>query len=238
LLGAYHRYCGEPDLPGCEACVADNGHFLNEDISVAEFRDRSAAFLAGALRVVVPSDDTGRRMRRHFDGLSTTTVPHEDDTAIQGSAPASATGSGRPLVCVAGAIGVHKGYEVLLACARDAARRNLDLDFVVVGHTIDDARLMATGRVFVTGRFESGEAAALIARQGARLAFVPSVCPETWCLTLGDIWRAGLSAVAFDTGAPAERIKQTGRGFVLPPGLSPSAINNALIAAISTPGDR
>ena len=41
-------------------------------------------------------------------------------------------------VCVIGAIGIHKGYQVLLDCARDAAERRLPLEFVVVGHTIDD----------------------------------------------------------------------------------------------------
>jgi len=46
---------------------------------------------------------------------------------------------------------------VLLACARDAARRDLDLEFVVVGHTIDDTRMMATGRVLI-----------LLANSGAR----------------------------------------------------------------------
>jgi GT2 family glycosyltransferase len=236
LVAASNRYCGEPDLPGCEACIADNGHFLKENITVADLRTRSAAFLSGARRVVVPSDDAGTRMRRHFDGLATTTVPHEDDAAIRRAAKPPATAPGRPRVCVVGAIGMHKGYEILLACARDAARRDLDLDFVVVGHTIDDARLMATDRVFVTGRFDPAEAVALIARQGTRLAFVPSVWPETWCLTLGDIWRAGLSAAVFDFGAPAERIKRTGGGFMLPSGLSPSAINNALIAAFRKAG--
>jgi GT2 family glycosyltransferase len=245
LVGAHDRYCGEPDLPDCEACVADNGHFLHEDITVADLRRRSASFLAAARRVVVPSDDTGIRMRRHFDGLTTVTVPHEDDRAISlpparpaiardahGRAPA---GRSRAAVCVVGAIGVHKGYDILLACARDAARRDLDLEFVVVGHTIDDARMLATGRVFVTGRFDPDEAVGLIAAQkNARLGFIASICPETWCLSLGDIWRAGLPAAAFDIGAPAERIRQTGRGILLPLGLSASAINNALITAMWT----
>ena len=133
-----------------------------------------------------------------------------------------------------GAIGMHKGYDVLLACARDAARRDLDLEFVVVGHTIDDARMLATGRVFVTGRFEPHEAVDLIAEQNADIGFVASICPETWCLSLGEIWRAGLPAAAFDIGAPAERIRTTGRGIVLPLGLSASAINNALVAATWT----
>ncbi|MEA2740854.1 MAG: hypothetical protein QOH05_4161, partial [Acetobacteraceae bacterium] len=244
LVGAHDRYCGEPDLPDCEACIADNGHFLQEDISVAALRSRSAAFLSAARRVVVPSDDTGTRMRRHFAGLATTAVPHEDDTAIpyarlpriaaRPPATSETTGRGRVSVCVVGAIGVHKGYDILLACARDAVRRDLDLDFIVVGHTIDDARMLATGRVFVTGRFEPDEAVGLIAGQNARIGFVASICPETWCLSLGDIWRAGLPAAAFDIGAPAERIRRSGRGIVLPLGLSASAINNTLLAAMWT----
>ena len=83
LLGAHDRYCGEPDLPDCEDCVADLGHFLHEDISVAALRDRSATFLANARAVVVPSADTGTRMRRHFAGLTPAVVPHENDAAIQ-----------------------------------------------------------------------------------------------------------------------------------------------------------
>ena len=122
---------------------------------------------------------------------------------------------------------------MLLACAEDAERRNLDLEFVVVGHTIDDARLLATGRVFITGQYRPEEAVGLIAQQRADLGFITSIWPETWCLTLGDIWRAGLLVAAFDIGAPAERIRQTGRGFLLPLGLSASAINNALVAAVN-----
>jgi GT2 family glycosyltransferase len=233
LVGAHNRYCGEPDLPDCEACVADNGHFLKEDIAVSALRSRSAAFLAAARRVVVPSDDTGTRIRRHFDGVAPTTVPHEDDARIVASVSTRTGPRGRPSVCVVGGIGVHKGYDVLLACARDAVRRDLDLEFIVVGHTIDDARMLATGRVFVTGRFEPDEAVGLIADQNARLGFVASICPETWCLSLGDIWRAGLKAAAFDIGAPAERIRRTGRGILLPLGLSASAINNTLVAAMA-----
>jgi GT2 family glycosyltransferase len=232
LVAAHGRYCGEPDLRGCQACIADNGHFLREDIAVATLRDRSAAFLGAARQVIVPSDDAGTRMRRHFRGLTTTTVPHDDDASIRPLAVPPAAVSGRQRVCVVGAIGVHKGYEVLLACARDAAERDLDLEFIVVGHTIDDARMLDTGRIFVTGRFEPHEAPALIARQGARLAFLPSIWPETWCLALDDVWHAGLAAVAFDFGAPAERIKRTDRGFLLPLGLPAGAINNALLAAI------
>ena len=117
------------------------------------------------------------------------------------------------------------------ACARDARKRDLDLTFVVAGTTIDDRRLIETGRVFVTGPYRPDEAVALIRAQDAALALLPSIWPETWCFALTELWRAGLRVAAFDIGAPAERIRQTGRGFLLPLGSSPRAINDALLNA-------
>ncbi|HVZ10485.1 glycosyltransferase [Rhodopila sp.] len=233
LLGQQDRYCGEPELPDCASCIADLGHYMNEDLSVEALRARSAAFFAAARTVIAPSEDTATRMRRHFPTLSPTVVPHENDEATPFPPTRRRAGrsNGRIRICVVGGIGKHKGYDVLLACARDAARRSLPLEFVLVGHSIDDARLLATERVFITGPFRPEEIVALIRAQHADLGFVPSVWPETWCLSLGDIWRAGLPAVAFDLGAPAERIRRTGRGFVLPFGLISSSINKALLAA-------
>jgi GT2 family glycosyltransferase len=236
LVAAHNRYCGEPDLRDCEACVADNGSLLKEPIGVAALRHRSAGFLTEARCVVVPAEDVAVRMRRHFSTLSPLTIPHEDDAPPVTRIAPPAARSSRPKICVVGAVGMHKGYEVLLACARDAERRDLDLEFVVVGHTIDDGRIMATGRVFVTGEFDPDEAVGLIAAQHASLGFVPSICPETWCLGLGDLWRAGLRTAAFDIGAPAERIRRIQGGIVLPLGLSANAINSRLVAAIRAAG--
>jgi len=172
LVGAHDRHCGEPDLADCEACVADRGHFLNEDITVAALRSRSAAFLAGARAVVTLSNDTSMRMRRHFPGLSAATIPHEDDAAIPhpraGACLQRPKPDGRLRVCVVGGLGIHKGYHVVLGCARDAVRRNLALEFVVVGNTIDDERLLATDRIFVTGGYQPDEAVDLILAQRAK----------------------------------------------------------------------
>jgi len=243
LVNGRNQYCGEPAVAVCEACVADHGGFTQEAIGGADLRQRSARFLAGARRVIAPSEDTAQRMARHFPGLAPVVVPHDDDAAIPVrlprpraartplpglGAPSPKPGRRRTRVCVLGAIGIHKGYEVLLACARDAAERRLDLEFVVVGTTIDDARLMATGQVFVTGAYDSAQAVELVLRQDADIGFLPSIAPETWCMTLTELWRAGLPVVAFDIGAPAARIRRAGRGFLLPPHLPPGAINNAL----------
>ena len=230
LVGRGDRYCGEPSPTVCQKCVTKMGSYLHEDISVADLLDRSRQILFGAKHVIPPSHDAATRMQRHFPGLSLTVIPHEDDAAVD-EPPPIAPVTGMVRVLVAGAIGLHKGFHVLLACARDARKRGLDLTFVVAGTTIDDQRLMDTGRVFVTGPYQPDEAVALIRAQNATLALLPSIWPETWCLGLTELWRAGLRVAAFDIGAPAERINRTGRGFLLPLGFQPAAINDALLNA-------
>ena len=89
---------------------------------------------------------------------------------------------------------------------------------------------MCTGRVFVTGGFAPEEADRLIRGQRAALGWLPSIWPETWCFALSDAWRAGLNVAVFDIGAQAERVRATGRGTLLPLGLSPMQINDALLA--------
>ena len=233
LVSTGRRYCGEPDLDGCEACVADLGTNLEEDVPVRALVARSAAVLAGAASVTAPSRDAAARMRRHFPGVVPGVQAWEDDGALP---PLDAAPPG-PVrrVCVAGALGLEKGYEVLLDCVRDARRRGLPLEFVVVGYTSDDERLLAAGPVFVTGEYRDADAVALIRAQGAHLAFLPSVWPETWCFALSRAWQAGLAAAAFDLGAQAERIRATGRGWLLPLGLPAGAVNDALLR-VALPG--
>jgi glycosyltransferase involved in cell wall biosynthesis len=199
--------------------------------SVAQFRRDSGRFLRAASHVIVPSMDVSERLRRYFPNVTASVIPHEDEPT---SAPARGRVHGGPArvrrVCVIGAIGVAKGYDVLLGCASEAANRGLPLEFIVVGTTIDDRALLATGRVFVTGGFDADEAIDLIRRQGADVAWLPSICPETWCFALSDAWRSGLRTVVFDIGAQAERVRRTTWGFVLPLGLPSERVNDTLLA--------
>jgi GT2 family glycosyltransferase len=224
LVGREKRYCGEPDLAGCNACVADAGATIEEPIATADLRARSAAELGGAARVVAPSADMGARLRRYFPALQPELEAWEADHSYP---PPIA----RPVrrIAVIGAIGIEKGYEVLLGMARDAAARNLPLDFALVGFSCDDERLRATGRVAITGRYRETEALGLIRSQRADFALIPSVWPETWCYTLTQAWQAGLDVAAFDLGAQAERIRRRGRGLLFPLHTPPAAINTRLL---------
>jgi glycosyltransferase involved in cell wall biosynthesis len=227
------RYCGEPlDTRECDACVMDAGRRIGIDMQVGQLRVASTHFLKQAESVLVSCEEVAERMARHFRGLRTTITPWEDDALLKQASrlaarPVQRRGPRR--VLIVGAIGADKGYDVLLGCVRDAARRQLNLAFTVVGYTMDDARLIDSGPIFITGAFDEAEAISLAAAQRADIGFIPSIWPETWCYTLSTIWRVGLSAVAFAFGAQAQRISRTGLGILLPVGLASERINDALL---------
>ena len=220
------RYCGEPDVAGCIACRAQGGGLFNT-LPVRKLLARSAAEFAAARAVIAPSADVASRLARHFPGVKPRIQPWEDDTAPRPLIPPPPPGSPRNIAIIGG-IGPAKGFDVLLDCAADAAARNLPLTFSVIGGSADDTRLLDAG-IFVTGPYREAELPELLAALKPHLAFLPSICPETWCFTLGEAWAAGLPAIVFDLGAQAARVKATGRGLVLPLGLPADRINDMLL---------
>lgn len=229
LGDAAGRYCGEPDRAGCLACVRANGAPARPGLSLDALRAAAGRLLAGAARVWAPSRDAAARLARHFPTLAPRLMP--GDRVRPPKAVAPDPGAARRRVAVIGAIGPEKGLHVLRAVAAHAARADLPLEFILAGHSLDDAGLLATGRVFVTGAYAREELPGLLARHRPHLAFLPSLVPETWCHALSEAWQAGLPVLAFDLGAPAERIRARGGGWLLPLGLPPARIAEALLAA-------
>ncbi len=222
LTGGDQRYCGEPVVSACEACIAQHGSELEPGLSVAQLRARSRRWLNLAKRIVVPCEDVRERYLRYFPELSLTVQPWESgqDAAqpIADWAASSPPAQVRPCLRVAmlGAISAQKGYHVLLACARAAAQHDLPIEFVLIGYSEDDAPLLATGRVFVTGPYKDEELPRLLGREACHLVWFPSVAPETWCYTLSHALRLDMPVAGFDLGAIGERLRGHARADLHP----------------------
>jgi GT2 family glycosyltransferase/glycosyltransferase involved in cell wall biosynthesis len=221
------RYCGEPDVTGCEACIARAGDGeLFESVSVRAVLERSTIMLRSAARVITPSRDAARRISRHFPGITPEVTPWEDDAEPVRLRPPR---NGPRRIITIGGIGPAKGFDVLRDCARDAAARDLPLAFIIAGSSAEDHELLETGRIFITGLAPELDLPAMLRRLDGDLAFLPSIWPETWCFALSEAWRAGLYSIMFDLGAPAARLAATGRGATIPLGLPPARINDYLL---------
>jgi GT2 family glycosyltransferase len=224
------RFCGEPPPASCERCIAQWGRNDDRSIAPAALRAGAAADFAAARAVIVPSADVSARLRRHMPTVLPTVRPWAAEPAFAGPAANAKSRSRAGLtVAIVGAIGLQKGFPVILACAQDARSRKLNIFFTIVGYTVDDDALEATGHVSITGPFEAEEAGSLIGAQNAAMAFIPSTWPETWCFALTDAWNAGLRTCVFDIGTQAQRVRETGFGWVIPLGLPASRVNDSLL---------
>jgi GT2 family glycosyltransferase/glycosyltransferase involved in cell wall biosynthesis len=237
LVTGDSRYCGEPDLAGCARCVERWGMYLEEEIDTAALRDRSARLMAGAERVTVPSQDAARRLRRYFPDLRPIVLPWET-VAVPPAANVTPIAGERIRVALIGALADHKGFNLLIDCARDAERRGLPLEFVVIGFSQDDHALFATGRIFVTGQYAEGELDALIARERCQAALFASVAPETWCYSLSHALRAALPIVAFSIGALTERLSGVPFARLVSLEISPESLNDVLLELATARPDR
>ena len=129
--------------------------------------------------------------------------------------------------------GYEKGYDILLDCARDAARRDLPIEFRLVGFSCDDKRLLETGKVFITGQYEEAELDGLIDAQHATVGLLPSILPETWSYALSAMMRSGLDVLSFDIGAQAERLRRYRRGRLVPLATPAAALNGVVLKMLA-----
>jgi GT2 family glycosyltransferase/glycosyltransferase involved in cell wall biosynthesis len=236
LIDERNRYCGEPETAVCERCIALNGPHpqLAEPFRAAGgitgWLRLHGGLLRGARRVFVPAGDVAARMERHIPGVAYRVRPHPEaprKVAIRRPASRSAA-----RVAVIGAIGANKGYDLLLACARDALKQGLPLQFYLFGHTVDDAPLRALGNVRLLGEYARADLPRLFAENPCDVALFLSIWPETFCYALTDAYAAGLYPVALEFGALAERIGDSKVGTLLPLDSTPAQINAAILGEV------
>jgi glycosyltransferase involved in cell wall biosynthesis len=206
LVDASGIYCGEPEEDQCDRCLSIHGSDFGR-VRIREWRGRYRELYAGAHAVVVPDDDVARRLARHFPGLRVDVQPHEPGEAfpVQIVRPVLAAQETPLRIVVIGAISKVKGYEVLLACARDIKKRSLPLELVVYGYTLNDVALRREG-VVITGRYLDQFADAGLENLSPHCIWFPYVWPETYSYTLSIALRYAHPVFAFDLGAIASRL--------------------------------
>jgi GT2 family glycosyltransferase/glycosyltransferase involved in cell wall biosynthesis len=230
-------FCGQPDLEACERCVTatslDHGVELalaQAGGSVAAWRSVNAANLLGARQVVAPSLDTVQRMQPYFPQVQIQALPHPE--AAFTFTPRRRKGTKQHRVAILGAIGPHKGVDLLLSCARHARRRGLPVQFVVIGYTSCDDAFEDLANVEISGKYSEAELPALVEASGCSCALFLNVWPETFSYTLSEAWRLGLFPIVPDLGAPSDRVRESGIGAVIPSTRDPQIIMAEVMALL------
>ena len=191
-----------------------------------EWLRETAAFLGSSSAVTAPSRYIAELAERHVPGLRVEIIPNGGAmNADFKLTPRPEFVERRPAhtVAVLGAIGPHKGSELLEAIEPHLAGTGIAI--VVVGYT--DRQLMATWRhdaLFVHGAFRDEEAGAWLRAYGAELVLFANAVPESFSYALSDAWSAGIPVLVPSEGALAERVMRHGGGWLLPRGFGAAQV--------------
>ncbi len=233
-------YCDQAqfDAKNCTRCIQINGFEAHVDLtekyqqfgsSVYTWRKAYQQFLADAEHIFTPSKITADIYRKHFQ-LKNITIKAHAEAAFDIIPAMFESEEGKTLqIAVIGAIGEHKGFNILLACAKNALKQGLPIEFIIFGFTCNDQAFDHLPNVKITGAYQHEDLKDLINQYHCRIALFLSVWPETFSYTLSEAWKSGLYPLAFDIGVFSERIAEVGIGQVIPYTTDPVVINQSLM---------
>lgn len=211
-------YRGLPDWAAIEAWSRMTEHGPEDIGNLSDRRQSYETFLAQAEVVEFPSNAARSVLQSFYPNLNAEVVPHEEPFHTSERATRRQP-DGKIRIASIGAIGVHKGSDLILALARDSAARDLPIEYSIIGYSDQDEAMKAAG-VNVTGAYLSdGEVFDHLAEIQPDLVIIASVWPETYCFTLSIPLALHLPFLVFDIGAQAERASGLDWSVRLDPGL-------------------
>jgi glycosyltransferase involved in cell wall biosynthesis len=203
--------------------IAPNGRFVGEDLyaaarqllagkyakqhpaSLAAWQAENRWLLLGASRVIVPTRDVDRRLRANIPSIQTIIAAHPAEERKWRPIKAPFERDARLRICVLGVVLLHKGVDILAACARLARANHDPIEFHVIGTTDRNRELLDLG-VRITGPYSQEDLPHLLRGCSPHLLWYPAQCPETFSYTLSEGLHSGLPLVVPNLGAFPERV--------------------------------
>ena len=245
MMNGPANYCGslQFDSAACGRCIRINGldpalekAYQRQGASIEQWRSFHLKKLENARTVFIPSQAAAAIYEGHVTTINHRVIEHP---SFMGKQPPISDDALFPLyipgktpVLILGAIGEVKGFHLLKACVHDASLRGLPLHYDLLGFTQDDGSLEGYDAITIRGAYEPERAVEKIRETGCRVALFLSPAPETWSYTLSEVYEAGLYPVGLDIGAIGQRIRQSGKGRVLPLHSTAAMINDCLMEVI------
>lgn len=213
-------YCGEPTEDGCSKClqkmgVHDSSFLQINDLggSIKEWRNYFFCKLNGARKVITPSKDTKSRIEKYLPLKNIEALYHPETVEVIKFK--SKRESGNINIGFVGAIGPHKGLQIIKDMAEEIATNNRDIKLTIIGYTSDDAYFDSYDFVKITGPYKQSELKGVMLDEKVDLVFLASIVPETFGYTYSEVVRLGYPVVALPIGAIQERALSNKAALIL-----------------------
>jgi glycosyltransferase involved in cell wall biosynthesis len=220
LLDAAQTYCaghctsGELDCPAPAKWFADISRLKNA--YVHEWRARMTEALPDASEFVTTSLGAAALVASHFPALEGRIQIIEHGRDVTRRRLAAPPRAGAPVrVVILGVLSRAKGRALVEALVAWNAEQGARFEFHMLGDAAPD--FASAPGVVLHGAYEREELPARLKTIAPSFSLIASIWPETYSHTLTESWAAGIPVLASDLGAPGERIRRHGGGWLLDP---------------------
>ncbi|HAX81154.1 MAG TPA: hypothetical protein DCY40_01110 [Actinobacteria bacterium] len=223
LLDRWGSYCGVPRVASiCDSCLADQPDRVTTTIS--EWRSTSESVLAQADKVIVPDVSVIETMGRAIvmPAMATVEVIPPITLDLAGTVAVGDRALSHRVLIPGRLEAPHKGGSLISELIERLVGRGIEV------HSIGTEDLTPQRGLVVHGGYSPGDLPKLLEDIDADLGLIPSIVPETFSMTLSELWAMGVPVLAADIGALAHRIKTTGAGWVVPSADAASFANTTL----------
>ena len=208
LLYCGEKFCINIENKDCSKCLALSNK-IDHNI-IPDWRNDWHSFLSKFNRIIVPSEDTKKRILEVYNDLDIKSIEHGIDLNEYDYQPDIAEIFN---VAFIGVMCNHKGGNILKKLISNTKNKNIK--FHVFGKSeIDDLTKNKKNYVY-HGKYKRENLSKLLKDNGINLICFFQIWPETYSYTLNEAVSAGIPVLSFDIGAGAERVKKHNLGWVI-----------------------
>lgn len=173
-----------------------------------------------ASELIFPSKTCRDIVLKSFDVKNSfRVVPHDDSTANAGKisikSPKQVAKNSRIDIAVIGAIGPNKGAYALFELCRYIYKHDLAINIYVIGFTCNNNAIKDYSFVHIVGSYDENDFSKIVANYNLQYSLFLSPWPETFSYTISLAFDNKLWPFVLNTGAPAERVADSGFGTLL-----------------------
>lgn len=204
------EYCESATEKKCNECLVSS--LDGQMFSIINWRKSWGDFFKVVDEVVCPSESAKKEILSTYRDLEIRVIEHGIDIPRDLSKRVISRDE-KFNVAFIGAIGKHKGFEILKYLSEKKRFSNIRLHlFGIAADTLKDSRIFKQH-----GRYRREELPFLMRKYKINLVCLFSLTPETYCYTLTESVACGLPVLGVDIGAIGERIKKHNLGWLIPP---------------------
>ena len=217
LLNDKYKYCNnETQASKCNECMKDI--IKNNDVEdISMWRKIFNDLLINANIVAAPSKNTAEIINKYYPDLKINVMEHAIPSHLHNTYKNKEHNSKTFNISVLGAIGIEKGSKILYEIINEIKRRKLPIKITVIGYTDkhNSYYISKDKMLEVTGPYDNNYVSDLLAKYETDIVLIPSIWPETYSYTVSEAIYSGYKVIAFDIGAPSDRIRETGMGYLV-----------------------